>query len=58
MEIKYNEDPIERCYAVLMEWRKNECGDYPATWHGLVELITDVELDELATTVEEALCLK
>ena len=55
---KHHHDPSDCCYAVLTEWLSNQCEDYPSTWQGLIDLLTDAELAVVSNTLEEALGLK
>ena len=43
------------CEKVLENWLQNPPEDYPATWHGLFELLDDAAFTDLAKTLKKAL---
>ena len=45
----------ECCRAVLTKWQENPPPDYPATWGGLIELLEDCRLPEVANELKGAL---
>lgn len=53
---KHREDPTECLRTVLGMWMENPPEDvYPNTWHGLVELLNDCEVKEVANDLKIAL---
>ena len=48
-------DVKQCCEKVLGNWLQNPPEDYPATWHGLLELLDDAEFTDLAKTLKKAL---
>jgi hypothetical protein len=45
----------EYCQAVLKLWLDNPPPDYPATWQGLMDLLENSELSEVATELRTVL---
>ena len=45
----------ECCRAVLGQWLDNPPPDYPITWHGLLELLEDSRLGQVATELRSVL---
>ena len=43
------------CSAVLNHWLSHPPSDYPATWDGLLELLDDIELSNVAAELKTAL---
>lgn len=43
------------CRTVLRLWMENSPEDYPATWRGLIELLGDSQLPQVASELEDAL---
>ena len=43
------------CRDVLRDWIKDNRGSYPVSWEGLICLLTDMELTNLAKELESAL---
>ena len=57
-ETQTNYNPEQCCDKVLGYWLQNPPDDYPATWHGLFELLGDAEFKELVETLKKALVNK
>ena len=49
---EHHDKPEDCCRAVLGCWLENSSPDYPATWQGLIELLEDCKLREVATQLE------
>ena len=43
------------CDAVLNHWLNHPPSDYPPTWEGLIELLDDIELHNVAAELKTAL---
>jgi len=56
-EHKHQGDLKEQCRDVLQTWREegSRSEKYPVTWSGLLEVLKDVQLKEVARELEEAL---
>ena len=52
---EYRQEPIECCQAVLGLWLDNPPPGYPATWQGLIDLLEDSQLGEIATKLRTVL---
>ena len=52
---QYMENATDCCRDVLGRWLDNPPSDYPVTWDGLVELLRDVQLSQVADELESAL---
>jgi hypothetical protein len=52
---QFGNNATECCRAVLGEWLENPPSDYPATWDGLVELLEDCKLAQVAIKLKAAL---
>ena len=48
-------DPFVSCQAVLDLWLDNPPPNYPATWQGLIDLLEDSKLDEVAIELRTVL---
>lgn len=48
-------DARQCCQDVLQEWIENGSSDYPATWDGLLNLLEDLDLTSVASTLRSAL---
>ena len=48
-------DPFECCRAVLDDWFFSPPMNYPAKWKGLIKLLEDSTLDEVATELRTVL---
>ncbi len=47
---------VRQCFRdVLYDWIQNGSPDYPATWEGLLNLLRDMKLSSLASSLELAL---
>ena len=57
-ETQTNHNPEQCCDKVLGNWLQNPPDDYPATWHGLFDLLGDAEFKELVETLKKALVNK
>ena len=49
-------DPKECCQAVLGQWLDNPSPDYPATWQGLLHLLNENQLDQIASELRNLVC--
>ena len=49
------QQPDECCQAVLYLWLDNPLPNYPATWQGLIDLLKDSKLGEVATELKTVL---
>lgn len=45
----------EKCRGVLEEWLKKGSEQYPVEWDGLIKVLEDVELREVAKDLQKAL---
>ena len=45
----------ERCTAILEKWMRAPTDDYPGTWKGLMELLEDVMLEDVASELKTVL---
>ena len=52
---QFSDNATECCRAVLGEWLENPPTDYPATWEGLMELLEDCRLAQVAVILKAAL---
>ena len=52
---QFSNNATECCRAVLGEWLENPPPDYPVTWDGLMELLEDCKLTQVAVKLESAL---
>ena len=52
---EHHHKQIDCCRTVLRLWMENPPEDYPATWRGLLELLCDSELRQVATDLEDVL---
>ena len=52
---KYRQEQKECCRTVLRLWLDNPPPDYPATWQGLIDLLEDSQLGEVATELRTVL---
>ena len=52
---QFGNNATECCRAVLGEWLENPPPDYPVTWEGLVELLEDCKLAQVAVMLKSAL---
>ena len=52
---QFGNNATECCRAVLGEWLENPPTDYPATWEGLMELLEDCKLAQVAVKLKAAL---
>ena len=53
---QFSDNATECCRAVLGEWLENSPTDgYPATWEGLMELLEDCRLAQVAVILKAAL---
>ena len=52
---KYRQEQKECCQTVLGLWLGNPPPDYPATWQGLIDLLEDSQLAEVATELRTVL---
>ena len=48
----------EICHTVLQHWLDSGTGRYPITWNGLIEVLEDVQLGEVAKQLKTALLNK
>ena len=48
----------EICHTVLQHWLDSGTGRYPTTWSGLIEVLEDVQLGEVAKQLKRALLNK
>ena len=46
--VEHRDRHEECCRAVLGHWLDNPPSDYPATWQGLLELLEDCQLGQVA----------
>lgn len=53
--LKYQQDNIKCCSAVLDYWLVSGCDEYPANWEGLLELMEDMEFKVVAAHLREAI---
>ena len=52
---EHRDKPIECCRAVLSRWLDNPPPNYPVTWDGLIELLEDCQLTQVATELKTVL---
>ena len=52
---EHRDKPEECCRAVLGQWLDNPPEEYPITWHGLLELLEDGQLGQVATELRNVL---
>ena len=52
---QFGNNATECCRAVLGEWLENPPSDYPVTWEGLMELLEDCKLTQVAVKLKSAL---
>ena len=52
---QYHNEINECCRAVLTKWMENPPADYPPTWEGMIELLEDSKLPEVAAELKEVL---
>ena len=52
---EHRDNAIECCRAVLGKWLENPPPDYPVTWDGLLELLEDCQLAQVAVKLKSAL---
>ena len=52
---KHREDPEACCKAVLQAWQENPSSEYPVSWEGLMELLEDCRLSQVAAELRNAL---
>lgn len=52
---KHQGDAFVCCQEVLGQWLESPPLDYPSTWRGLVELLEDCQLGDVATELKTAL---
>lgn len=45
----------EKCRGVLRKWLQNGSQQYPVKWDGLIRLLQDIELGEIANNLKKAL---
>ncbi len=48
-------DVHQCCRNVLYDWIQNGSSDYPTTWGGLINLLHDIEISSVASSLELAL---
>ena len=53
--MEHRDKPENCCRSVLGQWLDNPSPRYPATWQGLLELLEDGKLGEIATQLRTAL---
>ena len=53
ISMKCLKDPKECCRAVLGQWLENPPEGYPTTWAGLIELLDDSQLGQVASQVKD-----
>ena len=52
----YGGDDVRCCECVAEEWLKREdASDYPATWDGMQELLSDLDLHQISEKLQEFL---
>ena len=54
-EYRQEQKECYRAAAVLGLWLDNPSPDYPATWQGLIDLLEDSQLGEVATELRTVL---
>ena len=52
---EHRDNPINCCSAVLGKWLENPPKEYPNTWNGLIELLEDCFLSQVAKELKNAL---
>ena len=55
ISMKCLKDPKECCRAVLGQWLDHPPEGYPTTWAGLIELLDDSQLGQVASQVKDIL---
>ena len=55
LSVEYRENAHECCRAVLGQWLDNPPQDYPHTWEGLMELLEDCKLVQVAAELKTVL---
>ena len=55
ISMKCLKDPKDCCRAVLGQWLENPPEGYPTTWDGLIELLDDSQLGQVASQVRSIL---
>ena len=52
---EHRDKPKECCRAVLCLWLNNPPDEYPITWDGLIELLEDSQLGQVASELRKIL---
>lgn len=55
ISMKHQKDPEACCIDILRKWMERGSGDYPVSWDGLIELLGDLSLTDVAEELENAL---
>ncbi len=50
--VNRSRDVRQCCQDVLYDWIQNGSSDYPATWDGLINLLHNMDLSSLASSLE------
>ena len=48
----------DACHDMIQHWLESGCGPYPVTWNGMIQVLRDVELGEVAKQLKRALLNK
>ena len=55
LAMEHRDKPEECCQAVMDLWLTNPPDDYPCTWPGLIELLEDSQLGQIASQLRNVL---
>ena len=55
LAMEHRDKPEDCCRAVMSLWLANPPDDYPCTWPGLIELLEDSQLDQIASQLRNVL---
>ena len=55
LSTEHRDNATECCRAVLGKWLENPPSEYPVTWDGLMELLDDCQLSQVAIKLKAAL---
>ena len=55
LAIEHRDKPDHCCRSILGHWLDNPPPRYPTTWHGLIELLEDSKLGQVAIQLRTAL---
>ena len=55
LAMEHREKPEDCCQAVMRLWLANPPDEYPSTWPGLIELLEDSQLSQIASQLRNVL---